>query len=62
MKGEIKEKGIIPPNEEEIAKALQKKSCDKSRNEKREIKENKFIRRHLIGSKEQKRTYNKIVY
>ena len=40
VKEEIKEKGILPPNEEDIANTLQKKSYNKIRNEKREIKEN----------------------
>ena len=38
VKEEREEKGIIPPNEEEMVKGLQMKSYDKSKNEKREIK------------------------
>ena len=48
-----KKKGITPLNEEEIVKPLQKKRYDKIRNEKNRI---------LIGSKEQKATYNKKNY
>ena len=57
LKEENTERGIIPPNDEEIEKTLQKKSYNKSTNEKREIKENKFIHRNLIGTNEKQRTY-----
>ena len=59
---EREEKGSIPPNEEEIVKTLQKKTYDKSSNKKRDIKENKYIHRNFIMSKERKRTYKKISY
>ena len=62
VKEEKKEKGITPRNEEEIVKTLQKKSYDKCRNEKREIKENKCIHRNLIGTKKKQRTYAKKSY
>ena len=53
---------ISPPNEENIVNLLQKKSYDKVRNDKRNIKKKKCIHRDLIQSNEKKITYDSTSY